>query len=138
MSTKKIIKHTGRYALLLSLLLLCFCAESEEVIRGKLDVILADDMKAILDGVDSEGLLDEPYFVLLDYRKYDEGAYSRLAIVDFFFLRTVNVKITRKYRYHKRLGMWDRYYNRYYTFTPDTQETDTRLTDAPETNGTEN
>jgi hypothetical protein len=42
-----------------------------------------------------------------------------MAIADFYFLRTVSMKITRKYRYHKRLGMWDRYYNKYYQFAPE-------------------
>lgn len=96
---------------------LCACAENEEMIRLKLDIILKSDLEAILEDVYEGALLDEPYFELLEYRFYDEGIFSRMAIADFFFLRPFDgkvAKITRKYRYHKRMGLWDRYYNRYY------------------------
>jgi len=113
------MKKIFLYCVLPCLLLLCFCAESDGVIRQKLDVILKDDLEAILEGVSEGALLDKPYFVLLEYREYDEGAYSRMAIADFYFLKSVGMKITRKYRYHRRLGMWDRYHNKYYTIVPD-------------------
>jgi len=98
------------------LLTLCFCAESEEVIRQKFDIIMADDMEAILEDVDPEALLETPYFDVLEYVEYKEGVFIRRAVVDFYFLKALGVKITRKYRYHARLGQWDRYYNRYYQF----------------------
>jgi hypothetical protein len=106
----------------LTLLLLASCAESEAVIRGKLDVILADDLAAIVDSVAAAALIDKPYYELVSYKEYDEGAYSRMAVVDFFFLKPlagVEKKIRRKYRYHRRFGMWDRYHNMYYTVMPD-------------------
>jgi hypothetical protein len=97
--------------------------EKDDVIRRKLDVILADDLEAIVEGVDKEGLLDRPYFELVEYKEYDEAIYSRMAVVDFYFLKSVNVKITRKYRYIRKHGIWDRYYNKYHTFLPETNET---------------
>jgi hypothetical protein len=115
LNRKKIIRLC-RIILPMMFLFVCFCAESEESIRQKFDIIMADDMEAILEGVDPEALLDEPYFDVLEYVKYKEGVFIRRAVVDFYFLRTIGVKITRKYRYHKRLGLWDRYYNRYYQF----------------------
>lgn len=110
----------------LLLLAYCSCAESDAVIRQKLGIILEDDLRAILEGVESEGLIDTPYFDLLEYRKYDEGVFIRMAVADFYFLSTINMKITRKYRYHKRMGMWDRYYNKWYSFTPEQDETETK------------
>jgi hypothetical protein len=112
------MKKNILYCALPCLLLLCFCAESDGIIRQKLDVILKDDLEAILEDVAASALLDTPYFELLEYREYDEGAYSRMAIVDFYFLKSIGMKITRKYRYHRRLGMWDRYHNQYYKIAP--------------------
>jgi hypothetical protein len=100
------------------------CDESDAVIRAKLDVILDDDLLAIIDSVAAEALIDKPYFDLISYKEYDEGAYSRMAVADFFFLKPmagVVKKIRRKYRYHRRLGMWDRYHNMYYTVVPGTE-----------------
>jgi len=107
---------------LCALALFASCDESDAVIRGKLDVVLADDLAAIVDSVAAAALIDKPYFELVSYKEYDEGAYSRMAVTDFFFLKPfagITKKIRRKYRYHRRLGMWDRYYNRYYTVAPD-------------------
>jgi hypothetical protein len=118
------MKKNILYCALPCLLLFCFCAESDGVIRQKLDVILKDDLEAILEDVAGDALLDKPYFELLEYREYDEGAYSRMAIADFYFLKSVGKKIKRKYRYHRRLGMWDRYHNQYYTIAPDENGTD--------------
>ncbi|MDR2694679.1 MAG: hypothetical protein LBB74_10775 [Chitinispirillales bacterium] len=104
-------------------LLSAACDESDAVVRGKLDVILADDLAAIIDSVSAAALMDEPRFELVSYKEYNEGAYSRMAVTDFFFLKPlvgVEKKIRRKYRYHRRFGMWDRYHNMYYTVAPDT------------------
>jgi len=122
MLTGKNILRLCRYALPVMLLALCFCSEPEELIRTKFDVILADDMAAILEGVDPSALLDPPYFEILEYEKYKEGVFIRRAVVDFYFLKDVGVKITRKFRYHKRLGLWDRYYNKYYSVIPGADE----------------
>ncbi|MFP4014621.1 MAG: hypothetical protein ACLFVQ_11075 [Chitinispirillaceae bacterium] len=104
-------------------LFLCSCAsEKEEVIRQKLDVVLNDDLEAIVDGVSEKGLIEKPYFEMIEYQTYDEGAYIRRAVVDFYFLRTVKRKIRRKYRYHGQMGMWDRYFNTYLPITPQTDE----------------
>jgi len=104
-------------------LIFASCDESDAVIRGKLDVILADDLAAIVDSVAAAALIDKPYYDLVSYNEYDEGAYSRMAVADFFFLKPMaglEKKIRRKYRYHRRFGMWDRYHNMYYTVAPDT------------------
>jgi len=99
------------------------CDESDAMIRGKLDVILADDLAAIVDSMAVSALIEKPYYELISYKEYDEGAYSRMAVADFFFLKPltggVTKKIRRKYRYHRRLGMWDRYHNMYYTVVPE-------------------
>ncbi len=106
------------------LLLFCMCAEEkDEVIRKKLDVILQDDLNAILDGVSTDALLDKPHYTMVEYKSYDEGDYSKLAIVDFYFLKKINMKITRKYRYYKPKGLWDRYFNKYMVISADSNET---------------
>jgi hypothetical protein len=112
-----------KYAPISLLVIFCVsCDESDAVIRGKLDVVLADDLAAIVDSVAAAALIEKPYFELVSYKEYDEGAYSRMAVADFFFLKPIagaGKKIMRKYRYHRRLGMWDRYHNKYYTYMPD-------------------
>ncbi|KMQ52677.1 hypothetical protein CHISP_0446 [Chitinispirillum alkaliphilum] len=102
-----------RLILLFPLIFLCFCGESEEAVRKKLDIILEDDLEAILDGVDPVGILENPYYEITLYQTYDEGRYTARAEVDFYFLKDVKARIVRKYRYHKPHRMWDRYYNKY-------------------------
>ncbi|MFP4165293.1 MAG: hypothetical protein ACLFVE_15070 [Chitinispirillaceae bacterium] len=105
------------------LLLLCLCVEEkEEVIRQKLDVVLEDDLRAIVEGVTKKGLIEDPYFKIVEYESYEEGYYSRKAVVDFYFLKTVKRKIRRKYRYQNRLGLWDRYFNEYMPIVPQKDE----------------
>ncbi|MDR0330805.1 MAG: hypothetical protein LBH93_03750 [Chitinispirillales bacterium] len=116
--------------LALAAAILCACAEGDAVIRNKLDIILNDDLEAILEDVSPEALIEKPLFDMTEYRKYSEGAYTRMAIVDFYFLKPAaatgtGMKIRRKYRYHRRLGMWDRYYNKYYSFTPEGEAAET-------------
>jgi len=110
---------------LILLLLFCSCLdEKEEVIRQKLDIVLKDDLEAILEDVELDALLDKPYFELLEYRVYDDGYYSRMAFADFYFLKADAFKITRKYRYVRKMGVWDRYHNKYYSIAPKTDETE--------------
>jgi hypothetical protein len=98
--------------------------EKDEVIRRKLDIVLADDLEAIIEDVAKEALLDKPYFKIVEYKEYDEAVYSRRAIVEFFFFKSISVKITRKYRYIRKTGIWDRYYNKYYMVFPEANETE--------------
>ncbi|MDR3013453.1 MAG: hypothetical protein LBU70_09655 [Chitinispirillales bacterium] len=127
--TKREVKNYRKPALpLIFALFFIVCAESDEVIRLKLDIILKDDMEAILDGVAAEALLETPYFDILEYKKFDDGPFSRLVVADFYFLRPMAcgsiVKITRKYRYLRNAGLWDRYYNRYYVVRGGKNETE--------------
>ena len=123
-----LLKKNPFKLLLPFLLLFCMCLdEKESVIKQKLDAILKDDLEAIIEDVEKESLLETPYFELLDYRDYKEGVYSRMAVVDFCFFNSLNKKITRKYRYYKRMGLWDRYYNKYYTIAPETDETNRKI-----------
>ena len=110
------------HTLLVALVFISCSGESDEKAREKLEVILNDDLKAIIEGVDSKSLIDEPYYEMVRYQKYDEGNYSKRAVVDFYFLKDVNVKIIRKYRYHRVHRMWDRYFNEY-SFLSDTSDT---------------
>lgn len=106
------------------LLLLCLfpvmisCSgESDKVAKKKLQVILDDDLSAILEGIPDSALLKKPYYDIVSYKLYDEGNYSKKAVADFYFLNSVPVKILRKYRYHRTKRMWDRYFNEYSFFS---------------------
>jgi hypothetical protein len=90
--------------------------ESEESVRRKLEVICADDLAAIIDSIAAEDLIEKPYYEVVFYQHYNEGSYSRKAVVDYYFLEKVRVKVVRKYRYHATIRMWDRYSNEYVFF----------------------
>ena len=94
--------------------------ESDEVARKKLEVILADDMTAILEDVPDSATIEKPYFNLISYQTYEKGNYSKKAVADFFFLKKVELKIIRKYRYHRTKRMWERYFNEYSFFADTT------------------
>ena len=108
-----------RKTVLLSLFAAFYCmfascgGENEEMVRKKLEVICADDLAAIIDSIAVENLLERPYYKVIFYKQYSEGKYSRKAVVDFYFLKKVGVKVVRKYRYHASRGMWERYVNEY-------------------------
>lgn len=93
--------------------LLFFCSENEEMARKKLNIILEDDLAAIIEDIDKENLLEKPFFKILVYQTYEEGIYQHRAEVDFYFLKGSKARIARKYRYHRSNRMWERYYNRY-------------------------
>lgn len=88
-------------------------SEPEGRIKKKLEIILEDDMVAILEGIADSNLLDPTYYDLHLYQEFKGGKYSRKAEVDFYFLKNINTKIVRKYRYHRDYKKWDRYYNEY-------------------------
>ena len=89
------------------------CGESDDLIKKKLEIILADDLKAITADLPKCNLADSVYYIIVSYKTYKEGMYSKMAIVDFHFLKKVKAKITRKYRYYTAAQLWDRYYNVY-------------------------
>jgi len=106
------------------ILIIVSCSgESDEFARKKLDTILKDDLSAILEGVSDSALIDNPRYELVFYKTYDEGNYSKKAIADFYFMKKIPVKIVRKYRYHVKSRMWDRYYNEY-SFINDSAKTE--------------
>ncbi len=115
-----------KYLTVLFLMLLIGCSkESAEVVRKKLDVILSDDMKAILEDVPQQGLLENPCYDLVLYKEYGAGNYSHKAVANFYFLKIPNAKIVRKYRYYRKKGIWERYYNEY-SFSPDSSSCRTK------------
>lgn len=102
------------YPLVLLIFIFAGCfSEPDSRIKRKLDIILEDDLNAIVEDMADTNLLDSAYFDMYLYQEYDEGKYSRKAEVDFYFLKNVNAKIVRKYRYHREYKKWDRYYNKY-------------------------
>jgi len=110
-------------AVVLSIVLLG-CGDNDAVARRKLDVILKSDLTAIISDMPKTGLADSMYYSLVSYQTYKTGDYTKKAVVDFYFLRGLKVKITRKYRFVKEAGMWERYYN-VYNFIEDSAQTAT-------------
>ncbi len=91
----------------------CVTKDSEEEVRNSLTVVLKDDLIEITKDVSLDALIDTPYYDITNWGKFDEGKYGYLAEVDFIFLKSVNKKVVRKYRYYTTYKKWDRYLNEY-------------------------
>lgn len=113
-------EHLTRYSWCLIAVcgvLVCGCGESDVLIRKKLEVICASDLKAITADLPKTSIIDTPSYSIVSYKSFNEGMYSKMAIVDFYFLKKVKAKTTRKYRYYASAQLWDRYYNAYFFFS---------------------
>jgi hypothetical protein len=102
------------------MLIACMCAvilstgcmqENETAIRHKLELICEEDMQAIVEDVPVSERLDPVYYTISVFKKYDEGRYSYMAAVEFYYLKRVKIKTIRKYRYHSLPKLWERYSN---------------------------
>ncbi|MCX7725534.1 MAG: hypothetical protein N2053_01665 [Chitinispirillaceae bacterium] len=122
LNTKKFSRYSSLLLLVILSLLIYSCSESEEMIQKKLKVICEDDLKAIIEGLPEEKLLEKPYYKITSYKKYEKGKYSRKAEVEYYFFKNLGVKVFRQYRYHTSVGMWERYTNKY-VFIHDTTKT---------------
>jgi hypothetical protein len=88
--------------------------DSETMIRKKLTAILDDDLESLVADIQKENRSDSIYYSLVSYKKYPKARYSRKAVVDFYFFKNIMTKVRRKYRYHRPIGLWERYYNKYH------------------------
>jgi len=113
------LHFTTGWVLLAALALLCAgaaggCAgESDELVRRKLEVILADDLASVVMELPAASVRDSAYYRVTDYRRFPRARYTALAVVEFYFLKGDVAKMVRKYRYHKWYGQWERYVNEY-------------------------
>jgi hypothetical protein len=89
------------------------CGESDDLVKKKLIIILDSDLHAITSDLSKSSLADSVYYKIVSYKNYSEGMYTAKAVVDYYFLKKVKAKITRKYRYFVSARLWDRYYNEY-------------------------
>lgn len=90
------------------------CSDNSDVqIKKNLMIILDDDLKTVVNDTPKKSVIDSTYFTIVTYEEFDQGKYTKKAVVDFYFLKKVNVKIVRKYRYHSTMKKWDRYLNEY-------------------------
>lgn len=113
-SSERPMRVLAGFALVLALMVCsvgCAIEESPQRIRKKLDVIVQDDLRQVVAELPDTSIADTTFYRISSYKSGIEGVYSAKAEVEFFFLKGVRVKMVRKYRYHRRLGMWDRYVN---------------------------
>lgn len=78
--------------------------------------MLERDFVVILEGIDADAVLDEPYFEIVEFNSFDEGMFRHLAQVHFYFLSDINVRIVRRYRYNRRHFRWELFHNVYERF----------------------
>ena len=98
----------------------CQGREPDKSIRKKFDTVVAADFKAIVSELPKESLSDSVYFRIVEYTTYEKSLYSVRAVVDYYYLKNVQVKRTVKYRYVKNARKWERYANEYRSFLLDT------------------
>jgi len=94
----------------------CVGSLSDETVRRMLDDLLKSDLSVILDGLQEDGVLDEPFFEIVEWRSFDEGIFRHWVEVHFYFLSDVRVKVIRRYRYNRRHLRWERFHNVYERF----------------------
>jgi len=87
--------------------------EKPEIIRSKLDTIIASDFKALLAELPQKSHSDSLHYVCREYTVFKKGPYRVKAVVDYFYIRDVKVKRAVKYRYVKSAAQWERYDNEY-------------------------
>ncbi|HUI93453.1 MAG TPA: hypothetical protein VLX68_14495 [Chitinivibrionales bacterium] len=94
----------------------CGGGEPDGSIRKKFDAVVASDFKTIVGDLPKESLSDSMFFRIVEYKSFDKGMYSVLAVVDYYYLKDVHVKRTVKYRYVKAARKWERFANEYRFF----------------------
>lgn len=108
-----------RKLIIIPLLFLFSCDQfaGEERDKTRLNILLKSDLEYIQKDVTEKFLLEEPYYEVVTWKRYEEGIYMYLTEVDFYFLKPeeINQKIFRKYRFNKRQKKWERYVNEYRT-----------------------
>jgi hypothetical protein len=111
----RVILRVVLCALLASCGLYFSCCSSEPAgeIRKKLDIVAENDFRAIIADLPAKSRADSVYLKIAEYKAFPKGQYRAKAVVDFYYLRDVNVKRTVKYRYVKSAGKWERYANDY-------------------------
>ena len=87
--------------------------EPESVRLTKLDSICKDDLSSLVDELPDSSICDSVYYSIVELNKFANGTFIRRAVVDYFYLKNVAVKLTRNYRYHRHLQRWERYSNTY-------------------------
>lgn len=114
------ILHPRTLCLCIAVLLLAGCAKSrDQVARERLEVILADDLQALVADLPAEGVRDSVYYRILRYVPNPGGRLSAMAEVEFRVLKGDPAVVRRKYRYYDRIGKWERFYNQYHHTEPE-------------------
>jgi hypothetical protein len=98
------------------IILLFACSSSPESLRQKIKELAASDLNDIQaelreNGCDS-ALSSNPYFEIKEFKIFtgDTGrVYKAYTKVDFYYLKSLKLYQTRKYRYRTDIGIWDRY-----------------------------
>lgn len=97
----------------LVLLLACSGGPSKRV-EKELNVILKDDLSTMISELPDTAVSDSPFYHIVQYQYFPKDEkFSYLAVVDFYYFKSIRVKQIRKYRYQKVQQKWDRYLKKY-------------------------
>ena len=96
------------------LMLISGCSgEPDIAIQKKLTAVIESDFKEMLHELPATSISDSVYYRTAKYKTYTKGLYRAMAVVDYYYLKSVKVKRTVKYRYVKKAAQWERYGNEY-------------------------
>jgi hypothetical protein len=107
---------TGAAVCGLAMLFAGCIGEPDSAVRNKLTVIVEFDLKEILNELPAKSISDSVCYRIEKYKTYQKGMFRAMAVVDYFYLKSVKVKRTVKYRYVKKAGQWERYSNEYKSY----------------------
>jgi hypothetical protein len=94
--------------------------EPDSAVRSKLTAIVEFDFKEILNDLPKKSISDSVFYRIEKYKTYQKGMYRAMAVVGYYYLKSVKVKRTVKYRYVKKAGQWERYGNEYQLYSDTT------------------
>ena len=90
------------------------CGEPDGLVRQKLDLVLEDDLKVMVEEIrqkDASAVLEKPYYRVVQYENFQKSVlFQRKAVVEFYYFRTIQMIQVRKYRYSNLQRQWNRYF----------------------------
>ena len=89
------------------------CKGTQKRIGNDFRPLAEEDMNVIVQEIRSrspQALLARPYYRVVEYSVHPESrVFTHKAVVDFFYMDSILIKQTRKYRYQPSSRIWDRY-----------------------------
>jgi hypothetical protein len=102
--------HRRRAAVLLAALCLAWgCGADDRVARRSLEAVAKAELTSFVNELPPANQPTAPYFEIVAFEPGKKGRFSVKAVVDYYYLKNVTVKLTRKYRFVRWGQRWEPY-----------------------------